>query len=79
MLVTLPGSSHECDIELSWVRAEDEGVWRCEMESYVWGLVRGYTDHRSLNHICLTPYGLQIPPYIKWVLKILIFFMHQSI
>ena len=55
-LVTLPGvtaiSSHECDIELSGVRAEDEGTWRCEMESYVWGLVRGYTDHRLSNHIC---------------------------
>ena len=65
-LVTLPGvtaiSSHECDIELSGVRAEDEGEWRCEMESYVWGLVRGYTDHRLSNHICFTANCLQIIP-----------------
>ena len=67
--MTLPGvtaiSSHECDIELSGVRAEDEGEWRCEMESYVWGLVRGYTDHRLPKHICFAA-SKSYPYLIPW-------------
>ena len=41
--------SHECAIDLTNVQLSDNGEWSCEMESYVWGIVRGYTHKKSLN------------------------------
>ena len=38
----------ECAIELKNVQLSDGGDWSCEMESYVWGVVRGYTHKKSL-------------------------------
>ena len=40
---------HECLIELKDVRLEDAGQWKCEMESYVWGIARGYTRKRAIE------------------------------
>ena len=42
-------NSHECAIDLTNVQLSDNGEWSCEMESYVWGIVRGYTHKKSLN------------------------------
>merc|ERR1712150_171666 len=42
-------NSHECAIDLTNVQLSDNGEWNCEMESYVWGIVRGYTHKKSLN------------------------------
>merc|ERR1712150_8717 len=39
----------ECAIELKNVQLSDGGDWSCEMESYVWGVVRGYTHKKSLS------------------------------
>ena len=40
---------HECLIELKNVRPEDAGQWKCEMESYVWGIGRGYTRKKAME------------------------------
>ena len=32
---------HECAIQLENVTKEDEGVWQCDIESYVWGGSKG--------------------------------------
>jgi hypothetical protein len=42
-------NGHECAIDLTNVQLSDNGEWSCEMESYVWGIVRGYTHKKSLN------------------------------
>ena len=40
---------HECLIELKDVLLEDAGQWKCEMESYVWGIGRGYTRKKAME------------------------------
>ena len=40
---------HECLIEVENVRPEDAGQWKCEMESYVWGIGRGTVKKRAIE------------------------------
>ena len=41
--------SHECKIQLINAQMSDSGKWKCEMESYVWGLTRGYIKKDYLD------------------------------
>ena len=41
--------SHECKVQLTNVTSSDQGQWKCEVEKYVWGLVRGTVAHANLN------------------------------
>ena len=34
-------NAHECKIELKNVSKMDQGTWKCEVESYVWGITIG--------------------------------------
>ena len=40
---------HECLIEVENVRPEDVGQWKCEMESYVWGISRGTVKKQAIE------------------------------
>ena len=40
---------HECVIEVANVRPGDAGQWKCEMESYVWGIGRGTVKKRAIE------------------------------
>ena len=41
---------HECKVELRGVSQErDSGEWECQVESYVWGVGRGWTVRNKIN------------------------------
>ena len=41
--------SHECKIRLSHVSKKDQGSWRCEIESFMWGPLRGDEASASIH------------------------------
>ena len=50
-------NQHECEVKLDNFKATDEGLWTCELESYVFGGARGYPEKRGItvNHAKDTP------------------------
>ena len=41
--------SNECKIRLSHVSKKDQGSWRCEIESFMWGPLRGDEASASIH------------------------------
>ena len=41
--------SNVCEVRLDALTSDDLGQWSCEMESYVWGAIRGTTDKRAIE------------------------------
>ena len=42
-------SNNECAVELKDISEADSGIWECEMEKYVFGIVRGPIDKVYFN------------------------------
>ena len=42
-------SNQVCEVRIDVLTEEDLGQWSCEMESYVWGAIRGTTDKRGIE------------------------------
>ena len=51
-------NQHECEVKLDNFKATDEGLWTCELESYVFGGARGYGN--TFNMLEILAYDIKV-------------------